>query len=115
MLPGLALRSTTDSNVNTACVYEAGDADRSLYISCVLPVYTAWEGGRFLDEAPHWGAGLTDAGLTFLGSSATRTLTPYVDDEAERRITYFEMLFEWIEGSDGPDESVLIDPWKHGS
>jgi len=106
-------RPTTDSNINSSCVYEttAGDA---VYVSTVLPFVTAWSAERngFLDSAPTWAEPLLDLGFTYLDSSATRTLSPYFDTDAERRITYFEILFEWIEGSDGPDESTLIDPWR---
>lgn len=112
-LAPVLIRSITDSNVNSSCVYETADGD-SLYVSTVLPYITAWSAEKdgFLDTSPPWADTLISAGFSYLDSSATRTLSPYVDTDAERRITYFEILFEWIEGSDGPDESMLVDPWR---
>lgn len=106
------VRSTTDSNINTSCVYEL-DNGNAIYISNLLPYVTTWDAQEhsFLDTAPAWVENLLSTGFSYLDSSATHTLSPYVDADAERRITYFEILFEWIEGSDGPDEITLVDPW----
>ncbi|SDE02397.1 hypothetical protein [Glycomyces harbinensis] len=102
-------RPVTDSNMNTSCVYEV-DGEGTLYVSTVLPFVIAWDAERraFSDTAPPWAEHLTGFGFAYMDSSSTRTLSPYVDAEADRRITYFELLFEWIEGSDGPDPSTLV-------
>lgn len=67
---------------------------------------------RFVDSPPSWVGHLMELGFDFLGSEVVRTLSPYVDADAGRRMTYFEILFEWTEGSDGPDEDALVDPWS---
>jgi hypothetical protein len=112
-LAPVQVRSVTDSNVNVSCVYETEHGD-SIYVSNVLPYVIAWSAERngFFDAAPPWAENLIAAGFSYLDFSATRTLSPYVDTDAERRITYFEILFEWVEGSDGPEESKLVDPWR---
>lgn len=106
-------RPITDSNVNSSCVYETPAGD-TVYVSTVLPYVIAWSAEKkaFLDSAPAWAEPLLESGFIYLDSSTTRTLSPYFDTDAERRITYFEVLFEWTEGSDGPEESTLIDPWR---
>lgn len=104
-------RVVTDSNMNTSCVFEVDPHDDVLYLSTVLPFFTVWSGSQCLDQCPDWAKRLTSHGFSYLGSRVTETLSPYRDDEAERRLTYFEMLFEWTEGSDGPSSQELIDPW----
>lgn len=108
------IRPVTDSNINSSCVYELADGD-TIYVSTVLPYVIAWDAEKngFLDSAPSWAGNLIDTGFSYMDSSVTRTLSPYFDTDAERRITYFELLFEWTEGSDGPDKSSLVDPWRH--
>lgn len=110
------VRPVTDSNINTSCVYEIGGKD-TIYVSNVLPYTIAWDAGKrsFLDMSPSWVEQLMSLGFTYMDSSSMRTLSPYFDADAERRITYFEILFEWVEGSDGPDASMLVDPWRPGT
>ncbi len=107
-------RVVTDSNMNTSCVYEVGTVGEVLFVSRVLPFVTVG-GGRasgYMDSCPEWAESLVELGFSYLGSAAARTLSPYRDDESDRRITYFELLFEWIEGSDGPTGHDLVDPWS---
>lgn len=112
---GLAadLQVVTDSNQNTSCVFEVPSQRASLYVSTVLPYFIVWSATerRYLDTCPGWASSLTSLGFTYLGSLSTRAVSPYRDEEADRRVTYFELLFEWIEGSDGPPEDDVIDPW----
>lgn len=112
---GLAddLKVVTDSNQNTSCVFDVPSRRASIYVSTVLPYFTVWSAPerRYLDACPDWATMLASVGFTYLDSVSTRTLSPYRDEEADRRVTYFELLFEWIEGSDGPPEHELIDPW----
>jgi len=107
------LKVVADSNQNTACVFEVRSRRASLFVSTVLPYFIAWSASerQYLDRCPEWAASLLDAGFSYLGSSSTRTLSPYRDEDADRRLTYFEILFEWIEGSDGLPQHELIDPW----
>lgn len=109
----LPVRPVTDSNTHTACVYEVGVSGDVLAVSNVLPYVAVWTAstGGYRDSPPGWTARLLGLGLSFMGSAATRTVSPYRDAEAGRRITYFEILFEWVEGSDGPPEEELVDPW----
>lgn len=113
-LLGSEVEIVTDSNMNTSCVFEIPSRQACLYVSTVLPFFVVWSAAdrRFLDYCPDWVAILTKYGFLYLGSSSTRTLSPYRDEEADRRITYYEILFEWIEGSDGPAEHELINPWQ---
>lgn len=106
----------TDSNMHSSCVFDVGANGDALDVSTVLPVFVVWSGveRRYLDEAPRWADGLVDVGFRFMGSAVTRTLSPYRDADADRRLTYFEILFEWIEGSDGPPAGELVDPWRPG-
>lgn len=112
----LPVRPVTDSNTHTSCVYEVGDSGDVLAVSNVLPYVAVWEArtGGYRDSPPEWALRLLGLGLGFMGSAATRALSPYRDAEAARRITYFEILFEWVEGSDGPPEDQLVDPWEPG-
>ncbi len=113
-LVGGDLVTVTDSNMHTSCVYDVRDERAVLHVSTVLPYVIVWSDveRRFLDTCPDWATPLTDAVFSHLGSACTRTWSPYRDDEAERRITYFELLFAWIEGSDGPPADETVDPWR---
>lgn len=108
------VRVMTDSNMHTSCVYEVGADGDSLLLSTVLPFSTVWSRceNRYLDDPPSWAERFQDLGFAHLGERAARTLSPYHDDEADRRLTYAELLFEWTEGSDGPPEHALFDPWN---
>jgi len=105
------MKVVTDSNTNTSCVFEIGPHGDVLYLSTVLPFFTTWSGSECLDQCPSWANLFTVCGFSYLGSVVTRTLSPYKDKEAGRRLTYFELLFEWTEGSDGPTQQRLVDPW----
>lgn len=115
LVGGLAddLTVVTDSNQNTSCVFDMPNQRAVLYVSTVLPRFIVWSGTErcYLDICPDWATMLGTVGFTYLDSASTRTLSPYRDEEADRRMTYYELLFEWIEGSDGPPEHELIDPW----
>lgn len=110
----LPSRVITDSNMHTSCVYEVGTKGDVLHLSTVLPFVAVWSAPerRYVDRLPPWAECMRGMGFSHLGERAAQTLSPYRDDDADRRITYAELLFEWTEGSDGPPIETLIDPWK---
>lgn len=84
------MKVITDSNQDTSCVFEVPRESASLYISTVLPLFIVWSATerRYLDTCPDWAMPLTGVGFAYVGSSVTRTLSPYRDEESDRRITY---------------------------
>jgi hypothetical protein len=100
--------------MHSSCVYEVSAGSALLHVSTVLPFFAIWNATerRYMNRCPSWAEGLEFAGFALMDDRAARTLSPYRDDEADRRLTYAELLFEWTEGSDGLPDDALVDPWK---
>ncbi|GIG20024.1 hypothetical protein Cch01nite_07480 [Cellulomonas chitinilytica] len=112
----------TDSNINNACVYSIRDAAGrvSVFLSTLFPsmtVYDATEGHAIsLDalELPEakLARRMESLGIRYIGDELCRTESPYVDDEDGHRLTYFEVLFEWVDGSPVFEGAEVLKPWR---
>ncbi|WP_448630637.1 hypothetical protein [Cellulomonas soli] len=117
-------RAVTDSNINNACVYELASepaaSGPTVYVSTLLPAMTVfdWRHRRALDVGalalPEQSlvARLGELGIRYVDDVLCRTRSPYRDDVDDHALTYFEVLFEWVDASSPFEDHGTVAPWS---